>query len=82
MTEQGVVAVDAAPPPGPPAETDGVLTAEGAARLLRVSRWTLYAAVGRGEVPHRRVGRRMLFSRRALLLWLEGASPRSVGKEM
>jgi excisionase family DNA binding protein len=58
-----------------------VLTADEAAALLGVSRWTLYAAANRHEVPHRRLGRRMLFSRRALLLWLEGASLRGAGKE-
>jgi excisionase family DNA binding protein len=58
-----------------------VVTADEAAGILAVSRWSLYAAANRHEVPHRRLGRRMLFSRRALLLWLEGASPRGVGKE-
>lgn len=47
-----------------------VLTALEAARYLRVSRNTLYDAAGRGEVPYRRVGKRMLFSRDALLSWL------------
>jgi excisionase family DNA binding protein len=58
-----------------------VISADEAATMLGVSRWTLYSAANRREVPHRRLGRRMLFSRRALLLWLEGASPRGVGKE-
>jgi len=58
-----------------------VVTADEAASILGVSRWSLYAAANRHEIPHRRLGRRMLFSRRALLLWLEGASPRGVGKE-
>ncbi len=63
-----------------PAHGDAI-TADEAATMLGVSRWSLYAAANRREVPHRRLGRRMLFSRRALLLWLEGASPRGVGKE-
>jgi excisionase family DNA binding protein len=58
-----------------------VISADAAAAILGVSRWTLYAAANRHEVPHRRLGRRMLFSRRALLLWLEGASLRGDGKE-
>jgi len=58
-----------------------VISADEAAAILGVSRWSLYAAANRQEVPHRRLGRRMLFSRRAVLLWLEGASPRGVGKE-
>jgi excisionase family DNA binding protein len=68
------------PPPDTPALGE-VLTADEAAALLGVSRWTLYSAANRHEVPHRRLGRRMLFSRRALLLWLEGASLRGAGKE-
>jgi excisionase family DNA binding protein len=74
----------AAPAEGPPPiwpPVGDVLTADDAAALLGVSRWTLYAAANRHEVPHRRVGRRMLFSRRALLIWLEGASLRGAGKE-
>lgn len=63
------------------ASSNDVLTADQAAAFLGVSRWALYASANRREVPHRRLGRRMLFSRRALLLWLEGASPRSAGKE-
>ena len=69
------------PHPEPPLPATEVLTADEAAALLGVSRWTLYSAANRHEVPHRRLGRRMLFSRRALLLWLEGASLRSAGKE-
>ena len=52
-----------------------VLTAREAAALLRLGRDSLYAAANRGEIPHRRVGRRMLFSREALLAWLRGVSP-------
>jgi excisionase family DNA binding protein len=63
-----------------PGQSD-VISADEAATMLGVSRWTLYSAANRREVPHRRLGRRMLFSRRALLLWLEGASLRGVGKE-
>jgi excisionase family DNA binding protein len=68
-------------PAEPPLAATEVLTADEAAALLGVSRWTLYSAANRHEVPHRRLGRRMLFSRRALLLWLDGASLRSAGKE-
>ena len=68
-------------PPSEALSPSDVLTADDAAALLGVSRWTLYAAANRHEVPHRRLGRRMLFSRRALLIWLEGASLRGAGKE-
>lgn len=47
-----------------------VLTADEVAAFLRVDRKTVYDAVGRGEMPHRRVGKRLVFSRTALLDWL------------
>lgn len=52
---------------------DALTVAEGAA-LLRVGRNALYDAIGRGEVPHRRIGKSIRLSRAALLRWLEGAS--------
>jgi len=52
------------------AQISEVLTAREAAKLLRLSRDSLYAAANRGDIPHRRVGRRLLFSREALLAWL------------
>jgi excisionase family DNA binding protein len=53
---------------------DEVLTAREAATLLRVSADLVYEAANRGDIPHRRLGRRMLFSRRALLVWLRAAA--------
>lgn len=53
--------------PGPIEE---VLTVAEAAQLLRMSKNALYAAIRRGEIPHRRVGRRILCGRTALLNWL------------
>jgi excisionase family DNA binding protein len=63
--------------PGAVAASDHceVLPAVEAARLLGVSRWTLYAAARAKIIPCRRLGRRMLFSRRALLAWLLSAEP-------
>jgi len=55
------------PPPPPLAE---VLNADEVARLLRVDRKTVYDAAGRGHMPHRRLGKRLVFSRAALLDWL------------
>lgn len=48
-----------------------VLTASEAASFLKVSRQALYEAAGRDEIPHRRIGKRFVFSRGALLSWLE-----------
>jgi len=49
-----------------------VLSAGEAAAFLRVSKWALYDACNCMDgPPHRRLGRRILFSRQALLLWLD-----------
>lgn len=49
-----------------------VLTVHQAAKLLGLGLHTVYEATGRGEIPHRRVGRRILYSRAAILAWLKG----------
>lgn len=50
---------------------DDVLTVSDAAKLLRIGRNQLYDALGRGEIPHRRIGRSIRLSRVVLLRWLE-----------
>jgi excisionase family DNA binding protein len=52
-----------------------VLTVEDVAELLGLGRNTVYDAANRGEIPHRRVGRRLIFSRSAVLEWLAGKTP-------
>ena len=47
-----------------------VMTAEQVAAMLGVNRKTVFEGAGRGEIPHARIGRRLLFSREALLAWL------------
>ena len=47
-----------------------VLTVEEAAAFLKVGRNTLYEACARNEVPCRRIGRQIRFSRAALVAWL------------
>ena len=54
-----------------------VLTAAEAAEFLRISKDSLYDAAGRGDIPHRRIGRRMVFSRARLLAWLACDSVRT-----
>lgn len=54
------------------AAPDDVLTVEQAAKFLRLGRNAVYDAIGRGEIPHRRIGRSIRLSRVALLRWLEG----------
>ena len=51
-----------------------VLTVEEAGKLLKIGRTALYAAVARNQIPHRRVGKQIRFSRAALMLWLSSWS--------
>ncbi len=58
----------------PPAKSGtDVLTADEVAEYLRLDRKTVYDYAARGVIPHQRIGKRMLFSRAALVSWL-GAS--------
>jgi excisionase family DNA binding protein len=50
-----------------------VMTTAEAARFLRIGRNQLYDEIGRGRVPHQRIGRTIRLSRAALLRWLEAA---------
>lgn len=57
--------------PAPTGEPSGdVLTVEEAAVFLRIGRNALYDAIGRGDVPHRRIGKTIRLSRTALVQWL------------
>ncbi len=51
--------------------TDAVLDVEDVARLLRVGRNTIYELVGRNEIPSRRLGKQIRFSRAAIMRWLD-----------
>ncbi|MBL8624646.1 MAG: helix-turn-helix domain-containing protein [Myxococcales bacterium] len=62
--------------PAPPAE---VMTADQAAAFLGVDRNTVYDAAGRGDIPHRRIGKRILFSRSQLVSWLGACRAARVG---
>ncbi|MCW2666522.1 MAG: Helix-turn-helix domain [Frankiales bacterium] len=48
------------------------LNTDQAAALLGISKWLLLQETNRGNVPHKRVGRRLLYSRQRLLEWLGG----------
>lgn len=50
------------------------LSTDEAAALLGVSKWLLLQETKRGHIPHKRLGRRLLYSRQRLLEWL-GAEP-------
>jgi excisionase family DNA binding protein len=57
-----------------------VLNVPHVASLLRVGRNTVYALVARNEIPHRRLGKAIRFSRIAVMAWLSSWSLR-VAKE-
>jgi excisionase family DNA binding protein len=49
-----------------------VINAQEVARMLGVREHGIYDAAARREIPSRRIGRRVLFSRRQILAWLHG----------
>jgi excisionase family DNA binding protein len=51
-------------------DADEVLAVSDVTRMLRVGRNSVYALVGRNEIPHRRVGKQIRFSRAAVMRWL------------
>jgi len=56
----------------PSAESD-VMNADEVAAFLGVDRTTVYDFAGRGEIPHQRLGKRLLFRRGALVSWLDSS---------
>lgn len=50
--------------------TDAVLAVEDVAKLMRVGRNTIYALVARNQIPHRRLGKQIRFSRASVMSWL------------
>ncbi len=53
-----------------------IMTVDEAAHFLRVGRSQLYDAIGRGDVPHRRIGRSIRLSRTELVRWFRRAELR------
>ena len=53
-------------------EQSPVLTVEEARLLLRLSRNSMYAAIVREEIPHLKIGRRILIPRKALERLMDG----------
>ena len=54
----------------PLANADVVLTVDDVAALTRVGRNTIYSLVARNQIPHRRMGKQIRFSRAAVMSWL------------
>jgi len=67
--------------PMPPTDPLEILTADEVAALLHLDRKTVYAAAARGEIPHRRLGRRLVFERGAIVEWLRQPRVTSTAKE-
>jgi excisionase family DNA binding protein len=51
------------------------LTVDEVAKLLRLNRKTVYEAAARQQIPCRRLGRKFLFSKSAVLGWLARSPP-------
>ena len=60
--------------------SDDVVDVAGVGRMLHVGRNKVYEMVARNEIPHRRFGRGIRFSRTAIMRWLDSWSPR-IAKE-
>ena len=55
------------------AQASDVLTVDEAAILLKVGRNAIYDAIGRGDLPHGRIGKTIRLSRAAVMRWLDGS---------
>ncbi|MGN6110208.1 MAG: helix-turn-helix domain-containing protein [Kofleriaceae bacterium] len=56
--------------PAKSGDLHAVLGVEDIAALLRVGRNTVYSLVARNQIPHRRLGKQIRFSRAAVMSWL------------
>jgi excisionase family DNA binding protein len=63
-----------------PGHDPEVMDADEVAAFLGVDRNTVYDYAGRGEIPHRRLGKRLLFSRSAIVAWLGSCKAASTRK--
>ena len=58
------------------ATLEPMLTPEEVAKLLNVSKATLCRLTKRGEIPHKRIGERVVrYSRSAIAAWMKGENP-------
>jgi excisionase family DNA binding protein len=58
----------------PPPRSAEVLDVQGAAALLTVSADTVYDLFAKGELPGRKVGRKWITTKAAVLRWIENTS--------
>lgn len=62
-------------------EDDDVITVDDVAALLKVGRAAVYESVSRDEIPHRRVGKQIRFSRQGIMRWLASWSSQGAKEE-
>jgi excisionase family DNA binding protein len=62
------------------ANDNDVLDVRGVARLLGTGRDAVYASVARNEIPHRRIGKHLRFSRTAVMRWLDSCGSKGAQK--
>ena len=70
--ESGALVI--APVSSAAASMDDVIDVAAVGKLLRIGRNKLYEMVARNAIPHRRFGRRIRFSRTAIMRWLDSWS--------
>lgn len=70
MEERTKSLLVAAPAKAAGVADNDVMSADEAAVFLGLDRKTVYGYARRGEIPHQQIGRRILFSRSALVSWL------------
>lgn len=58
-----------------------ILGVDDLADFLGVNRKTVLEYAGKGDIPHRRLGRRILFSRAAIMEWAKGRDIERVPRE-
>jgi excisionase family DNA binding protein len=58
----------------PPIEPDDVVDVRGAMQLLNLGRNAVYQGCARNEIPHRRIGKLLRFSRAGLRSWLSSST--------
>lgn len=62
------------------ASADDVMDVASVGKILRIGRNKIYEMVARNQIPHRRFGRRIRFSRAAIMRWLDSWSLQSAKK--
>jgi excisionase family DNA binding protein len=66
--------------PTPTEASSEIMSADEVAAFLGLDRNTIYDYAGRGVIPHQRIGKRILFSRGALVSWLDSCKATSTRK--